>query len=216
MDDTLVDWSGAIERAVEAALLALGLSGEPLASRSLHDEIRGYTWRHRGGAVVGRVHWRLLMEPGEPIARAFPGCRLGVRREAAASFRGAMAPSLFPEVIPALDALAAFPLGVLSNNPMARPVLKKLGILDRFECVVSPDEPFRKPHLDAFRTACSGLGQAPPGVAFAGAGLENDVEAALQAGLHPVIWVDRFADAAMPLPPAALRASALLDVVSAL
>lgn len=141
IDDCLVDWSDAIQAAVANALAVLNLSSEPLAARSLGEEITSYTWRMREGRVVERAHWRLFFEPGEPIDRAFPGYPPSMRREAARMFHAALKPALFADVLPSLSALSSRPLGVLSNSSLARVTLRRLGVLDRFAVVAIAEDP---------------------------------------------------------------------------
>ena len=211
MDDTLVDWSHAISTAVGNAVDVLGLSGERLASRSLHEEICAYTWRFRDGLVVGRAHGRLYLEPGVAIDRAFPDRPAALRRQAAHRFRDALVPSLHPDVLPALDALRDVPAAVLSNNALARVTLQRLGIFNRFLAVTIPDDPYRKPHGEAFAQGCRLLGFPSGDVAFVGSGIANDIEGAMSAGLSPVIWVDRFRDR-YPAPPPSTRIQSLREL----
>lgn len=211
IDDCLVDWSDAIQAAVANALAVLNLSSEPLAARSLGEEITSYTWHMREGRVVERAHWRLFFEPGEPIDRAFPGYPPSMRREAARMFHAALKPALFADVLPSLSALSSRPLGVLSNSSLARVTLRRLGVLDRFAVVAIAEDPHRKPHKDAFARACGVLGLPPGDVAFVGSSLANDVESAVNAGHAPVFWIDRFSER-RPVPRGATRIRSLSDL----
>jgi putative hydrolase of the HAD superfamily len=215
LDDTLLDWPSAIDRAIEAGLSAAGLPREPLTRDSLWDEVRGYTWERRGGLVVDRAHWKLLFEPQVPWQRAFP---LEVKAAVAAGakrFREALDPQLFEDAVATLDELAAhWPLAMLSNAPNAKHTLGKLGLLDRFVSVTLADDPYRKPHPRAFEDACLAAGVAPARAAYVGDSFANDVEGALNAGLRAV-WVDRHADG-HAVPPGVVRVERLAGLAGVL
>jgi putative hydrolase of the HAD superfamily len=216
LDDTLTDWPAALDRALTAGMDALGVPGEPLARRSLWDEITAYTWARRGEMVVDRAYWKLLFEPQVPWERAFPLEPRAAVKAAAAAFRAALEPLPFAEAAPVLDLLAAqgLALGVLSNNPMAAYILKQNGLGPRFRAVVSPDEPYRKPHPQAFISACEAMGAPTAACAYVGDSYQNDVEGAHAAGLTPV-WVDRTGDG-YAVPAGAHRITALAELPAAL
>jgi putative hydrolase of the HAD superfamily len=208
MDDTLTDWPSALERAISEGLAALGIPDEPLARRSVWDEVRAYTWVRRDGLVVDRAHWKLLLEPQVPWERAFPLEPKAEVKRAAARFRELLDPQPFADAEETLDALAGrHLLGVLSNSPFAAPTLKRFGLARRFRAIVSPDDPFRKPHPRAYADACQALGVEHGEAVYVGDSFANDVEGALAAGLCPV-WVDRFADG-YPLPEGVRRVTSL-------
>ncbi len=216
LDDTLTDWPAALAIALDAGLDALGLGGELLARSSAWDEIVGYTHVLRGGLVVDRAYWRLLFEPQVPFERAFPLESREAVKAAAAAFRAALNPAPFAETATALDALQAsgVRMGVLSNNPMAAFILRQHGLASRFKAVVSPDDPYKKPHPRAFNDACDAIGEKPSLSAYVGDSYLNDVEGAHAAGLT-AIWLDRAGDG-YPLPPAALRVTSLAELVALL
>ncbi len=208
MDDTLTDWPAAIDRAAGPALASVGLDGDALALRSLWEEIRGYTWRIEHGRVVDRGHWRLLFEPQEPFDRAFPDWPRERRKRAAATFReGLEPPPLFPDALPALDQLGQrFTLGVISNSPFARMTLSRLGVVDRFASIFMCDDPFRKPHPQAFADGCRAAGVAAADAAFVGDSFSADIEGGLVAGFARLFWLDRYeSDANPPLPAVRVR-----------
>jgi putative hydrolase of the HAD superfamily len=101
---------------------------------------------------------------------------------------------LFPDVVPALDALAASHRhAVLSNSSEAyqRRKLRRLGIGDRFETVLCSDDlGHAKPAPEAFHAACRALGLPPHAVAYVGDRSDTDAVAATEAGLRG-IWLDR-------------------------
>jgi putative hydrolase of the HAD superfamily len=93
---------------------------------------------------------------------------------------------VFPDVAPALDALAAagVRLGVVSNwdARLAR-VLEGLGLAGRFATViVSADVGVEKPHTAIFEAAAEQLGCDPAGLVHVGDSVREDVEGAIAAG----------------------------------
>jgi putative hydrolase of the HAD superfamily len=101
---------------------------------------------------------------------------------------------LFPDVLPALDALAASHRhAVLSNSSLRIQdgKLRVLGVRDRFEAVLCAAElGVSKPAAEAFHAACDALGLLPHQVAYVGDHPEIDGRGAADAGLLSV-WIDR-------------------------
>jgi len=101
--------------------------------------------------------------------------------------------SLFADVLPCLDALGEHQLGIVSNGnaQQQRHKLSRLGILDRFACVVvSEDCGWAKPDPRIFARACE-LGHAHlPNVVHVGDRWDIDALGAARAGLRAV-WLDR-------------------------
>ncbi|MFN0094531.1 MAG: HAD family hydrolase, partial [Dehalococcoidia bacterium] len=215
LDDTLVDWPAAIDAATWRALAVVGLPRDVLAFRSLWEEIREYTWRVRAGRVMDRAHWRLMYEPQVPWERAFPDWTKSMRGAAVRAFREALQPGLFADALPALDALRGQKLAILSNNPAAKVAVQRLGLGGRFAAVVHPDDPFRKPHREAFAMTASALGVDLAGLAHCGDSLAMDVEGALAAGVGQVVWVDRW-DRAGDASPGAERVTSLAGLAALL
>ncbi|MEV0640315.1 HAD family hydrolase [Streptomyces sp. NPDC050619] len=102
--------------------------------------------------------------------------------------------ALFPDVLPALDALASSHRhAVLSNSSIhvQDRKLRLLGVHDRFEAVLCAAElGFSKPDARAFLAACDALELAPHQVAYVGDHPEIDGRGAADAGLLSV-WIDR-------------------------
>jgi putative hydrolase of the HAD superfamily len=102
--------------------------------------------------------------------------------------------TLFPDALPALDALAASHRhAVLSNSSIhvQEHKLRVLGIRDRFETVVCAAElGVSKPEARAFHAVCEALELAPRQVAYVGDHPEIDGRGAAEAGLLSV-WIDR-------------------------
>ena len=101
--------------------------------------------------------------------------------------------SLYPDTAPCLEALSAYPLGVITNGDGAqqRQKLEQMGIADRFDSVViSGDVGVAKPQREIFDRGAEELGLAPNELLFIGDNPENDVRGARQAGWH-AIWLNR-------------------------
>lgn len=109
--------------------------------------------------------------------------------------------ALFPDVLPALDALRDVPLGIISNgqDEQQRGKLGATGILPRFSVVVvSSEAGAAKPSPDIFATACRRGGVSPSECIHVGDRLTHDALAASAAGLRGV-WLAR--DMAVPPDP---------------
>ncbi|MGY0491558.1 HAD family hydrolase [Streptomyces sp. WG-D5] len=102
--------------------------------------------------------------------------------------------ALFPDTVPALDALAAgYRHAVLSNSSLHNQdrKLRALGVRDRFEAVLCAAElGVAKPEAAAFHAVCEELGLAPHEVAYVGDQPDTDARGAVDAGLSG-IWLDR-------------------------
>jgi putative hydrolase of the HAD superfamily len=121
---------------------------------------------------------------------------------------------LFADVLPSLDALRRFPLGVITNGIHAQQVdkLRRTGILDRFRVVlVSEAVGHAKPAPQIFAQACAQLGCTPNDCIFVGDDWGNDVEGARAAGMTP-IWLNRHGATAPDGAPV-VRISTLSELV---
>lgn len=102
--------------------------------------------------------------------------------------------SLFPDAVPALDALAGeYRHAVLSNSAFAHQdrKLRTLGVRDRFEVLLCAAElGVSKPDAAAFHAACESLALRPEEVAYVGNEPDIDARGAADAGLFG-IWLDR-------------------------
>ncbi|MEU9154747.1 HAD family hydrolase [Streptomyces sp. NPDC048417] len=195
VDDTLFDYTSADREGMRAHLAAEGLLAR---------------WESAEAALV---RWREVTD--EQWARfsagevSFEGQRLDRVRvfldreltddEAGAWFRRyrthyEAAWTLFPDVLPALDALAASHRhAVLSNSSLhvQDHKLRTLGVHDRFEAILCAAElGVSKPAAAAFLAACEALELAPHQVAYVGDHPEIDGRGAADAGLLSV-WLDR-------------------------
>lgn len=195
VDDTLFDYTGADRagslRHIEAeGLLAAYDSADAALERwtAVMDEqfarfLAGELgfWEHRRERARGFL--------GKPLADAEADAWFG--RYIAyyeAEWR------LFPDAVPALDALAdGYRHGVLSNSSAVNQErkLRTLGIRDRFEVLVCADEiGCAKPDAGAFHAACEAMGVPPWETAYVGDRRDFDAQAADAAGLCG-IWLDR-------------------------
>lgn len=196
IDDTLFDYTGA-----DAAGLARQLEAERIAERygpparalALWREITDRHWA-RFAAGVGT-----FQEQRQDRVREFLGRPGMTADEADAWFDRYVehykaAWTVFPDVVPALDTLAAdYRHGVLSNSSTANqdPKLRHLGLRDRFEVLVCAVElGISKPEAGAFLAACAALRLPPGEVAYVGDQPEIDARGARDAGLLAV-WLDR-------------------------
>ncbi|MGW7423832.1 HAD family hydrolase [Streptomyces sp. NPDC054813] len=195
VDDTLFDYTSADREGMRAHLAAEGLlTGRESAEAALvrWREITDEQWaRFSAGEVsfegqrLDRVRVFLGKELTDDEADAW-FCRYRAHYEAAWA--------LFPDVVPALDALAAgYRHAVLSNSSLhvQDHKLRTLGVHDRFETILCAAElGVSKPEAGAFLAACAALELAPHQVAYVGDHPEIDGRGAADAGLLSV-WLDR-------------------------
>lgn len=196
IDDTLFDYTGAdaagLSRKLEEERIA-GRYGTPVQALALWREITDRHWARFAageGTFQGQRRERVREFLGEP----------GMSEEAADAWleqyieHYKAAWTVFPDVVPALDALAEdYRHGVLSNSSTANqdPKLRDLGLRDRFEVLVCAVElGISKPEAGAFLAACEALGLPPGEVAYVGDQPEIDARGARDAGLL-AIWLDR-------------------------
>ncbi|MDI6850462.1 MAG: HAD family hydrolase [bacterium] len=97
----------------------------------------------------------------------------------------------FPDAVETLFKLKSlgFRLAIISNidNEIIEPVLKKLGIYDIFEVIVTSEElGFGKPNIKIFEETLKRLGISPKDAIFIGDSYANDVEGAKKAGMDAV------------------------------
>lgn len=127
--------------------------------------------------------------------------------------------SLFPDVLPVLDALAASHRhAVLSNSSLHLQdrKLRVLGVHDRFEVILCAAElGVSKPEAGAFLAACEALALPPAQVAYVGDHPEIDGRGAAEAGLLSV-WIDRGGAYATLDPPVGPRRIASLGELPAI
>ena len=101
--------------------------------------------------------------------------------------------SLYPDVLPCLEALSAYPLGVITNGDgnQQRQKLQRTGIAEYFTSVViSGDIGVAKPQREIFDRSAQELGLSPSELLFIGDNPHADVLGAIQAGWQ-CIWLNR-------------------------
>lgn len=200
IDDTLFDYTGADTAGLAAHLADEGLEaryGSPAEALALW---RRLTERHWDRFAAGRVTFREQRRDRVRDFLELPGLSGPEADEwfdrYVAHYQAAW--TLFPDAVPALDALAAgYRHGVLSNSSLANqdPKLRRLGLRERFEVLVCAAElGVSKPAAEAFLRACEALGLPPGEVVYVGDQPEIDARGARDAGLTAV-WLDRRGDA---------------------
>ena len=101
--------------------------------------------------------------------------------------------SLYPDVLPCLEALSAYPLGMITNGDgkQQRQKLQRTGIAEYFTSVViSGDIGVAKPEREIFDRSAQELGISPRELLFIGDNPQADVLGAIQAGWQ-CIWLNR-------------------------
>jgi phosphoglycolate phosphatase len=104
--------------------------------------------------------------------------------------------SFYPGVISTLDALAEFPMAVLTNKPAkpARKILDALGAADRFKMIVGGDSmPTKKPDPEGLWAIIEGCQQSRDRTLMVGDGVP-DVQAAQRAGVRSAAILDGIGD----------------------
>lgn len=100
----------------------------------------------------------------------------------------------FPDVVPALDELAAsgYELGIISNfEPWLQTLLAELDLLDYFShLIISGNVGVEKPHPRIFELALSLAGTEASRSAHVGDSVPSDVEGAREVGITPIL-IDR-------------------------
>ncbi|MGW3731129.1 HAD family hydrolase [Streptomyces sp. NPDC000851] len=195
VDDTLFDYTTADRAGMGAHLAAEGLlDGYDSVEQAL-AHWRQVTDRQWARFAAGEVSFE---EQRRDRVRVFLGEDLS-DAEAEAWFERYLghyeaAWALFPDVLPALDALAASHRhAVLSNSSLhvQDRKLRVLGVRDRFEAVLCAAElGVSKPEAGAFLAVCEALALPPHLVAYVGDHPEIDGRGAADAGLLSV-WIDR-------------------------
>ncbi|MYU03922.1 HAD-IA family hydrolase [Streptomyces sp. SID8366] len=195
VDDTLFDYTSADRSGMRAHLVAEGLLGRHDTVEDALGRWREITERQWARYAAGECGFQ---EQRRDRVRVFLGTELD-DAEADAWFQRYVghyeaAWGLFPDVLPALEALAhTHRHAVLSNSSLVAQEhkLRALGLLDRFEAVLCAAElGVSKPRPGAFLAACAALDLAPHEVAYVGDHPEIDGRGAAEAGLLSV-WIDR-------------------------
>ncbi|MER5728577.1 HAD family hydrolase [Streptomyces sp. NPDC002138] len=196
VDDTLFDYTGADTAGLRVHLEREGIAGRYGAPHEALALWRAHTDRHWARFAAGETDFQ---EQRRDRVRDFLGQPALSGAEADAWFARYVehyqaAWTVFPDVVPVLDALArSHRHGVLSNSSLVNqdPKLRRLGLRERFEVLVCAVElGVSKPEAGAFLAACEALDLAPEEVAYVGDHPEIDGRGARDAGLVAV-WLDR-------------------------
>jgi putative hydrolase of the HAD superfamily len=105
---------------------------------------------------------------------------------------------LFPDVLPCLEALSRFKLGIITNGKSSeqRAKIRALNLEERFgQVIVSSEVGIAKPEAAIFLKACADLELAPERALYVGDNKVVDYQAAQAAGLSSV-WLNRKAGSA--------------------
>ncbi|MCU0264600.1 MAG: HAD family hydrolase [Actinomycetia bacterium] len=192
VDGTLVDHDSAQRRALLGHLADLGEVADEAAWRRWRDLEELHYARYLAGELT-------FVEQRRERARAMTG---GLRTDAEcdAWFAGYLAGfeaswTLFDDVLPALDALAAdgLLLGAFSNvaGDFTRRKLAAVGLLDRFAVALGDDDVgAAKPDPQVFWTVCARLDVPVQRAVHVGDRFDKDAAGARDAGLLGV-WLDR-------------------------
>jgi putative hydrolase of the HAD superfamily len=201
VDDTIFDYAGADRTGMRNHLRHEGLPGWcDTVERALGH------WEE-----LTRLHWARFAAgecdfQGQRRDRVRDFLRLPLSDEQADAYfqrhvtHYEAAWALFPDTVPALDALAGYRHAVLSNSALSHQdrKLRTLGVRDRFEALLCAVElGVSKPEPAAFHAACAALGLEPREVAYVGNEPDIDARGAADAGLLGV-WLDRSAVGGRP------------------
>ncbi|MEG8277830.1 HAD family hydrolase [Streptomyces sp. AHA2] len=206
VDDTLFDYTSADRIGMRAHLLAEGLLDDYGTAEQALEHWRDITDRQWARFAAGEATFEAQRRDR---VRVFLDREL-TDDEADAWFQRYIthyeaAWSLFPDVLPVLDALSATHRhAVLSNSSLhvQDRKLRALGVHDRFESILCAAElGVSKPEAGAFLAACEALALPPQEVAYVGDHPEIDGRGAADAGLLSV-WIDRGGRYATIDPPA--------------
>lgn len=186
---TLLDLPDPVPR-LRAALAAAGYPHpEERVRAALRAEIAHYRAHHDRGRDDASL--RGLREECAAVLRDGLGGDAPPPRELAPLLVGALRFRLFPDVLPALDALAAagVRLAVVSNwDCTLGCVLAGLGVADRFGAIAaSAVVGASKPDPAIFRAALAAIGVAPEKALHCGDLADRDVEGARRAGVRAVL-----------------------------
>jgi putative hydrolase of the HAD superfamily len=191
IDDTLVDHTSAVAAGLIALRAEAGVASEP--ARFLDEwtaAMREYFPRYLRGELTyeeqRRARLRQTIDPKLSERDADELFQHYFRAYQAAW-------SLFPDVLPCLEALSAHTLGIISNGNGVeqREKLARTNLSDRFQLVIiSGDCGHAKPATEIFHLACHDAAHRQQDAVYVGDLYETDAVGARAAGLAGV-WLDR-------------------------
>ncbi len=154
-------------------------------------------WAHEGPfEATEEASFRRLVELDQLVfdRLGYPDLPESFFRDVDQAFRQKSAFTVFPDVIPALDAMqaAGLRLGVVSNWGWAAPeLLQTLELARHFEVMsISARVGYQKPHRAIFEHALELLEVGPESAIHVGDDPEADVMGARRVGIEPVL-IDR-------------------------
>jgi putative hydrolase of the HAD superfamily len=196
LDNTLLDHDGAEDVAARAFCAAhaqvLGASGAAFVERW-----RALTAKHFDRYLAGEISH--VQQRRARLAELFGDSGLVLSEQELdtrfalylTAYRAHWRP--YDDVVDALDALGAHPLGVITNGDATqqREKLQHLGLSERFAIVLTPDVcGAAKPSPHIFLEAARLAGCAPATCVYVGDHPDTDARAARAAGMRGV-WLDR-------------------------
>lgn len=191
LDDTLIDDSAATRSAVVRlhGSIKASMSPEEFANR-WSGALRRHFNRYLAGEISFQDQRRARVR--EAVDSSLPD-EVADRIFAVYQETYEAGWSLFSDVLPCLDSLSSFRLGLITNGQgnQQRKKLMRTSLLDRFECVLISEEcGCAKPDPTIFLRACAAVGEHPGNSVYVGDRYDIDAQAARTAGLHG-IWLDR-------------------------
>lgn len=99
----------------------------------------------------------------------------------------------YDDVIPCLQELTGYKLGIISNGDLEQQSLKleRLGIKNYFVSIITAGEVgIAKPNIKLFEIACSRVNESPKDCYYIGDDLKTDIFPSREIGMHG-IWLNR-------------------------
>jgi putative hydrolase of the HAD superfamily len=200
LDDTLLDYSGGVDRSWSEACAACCLPAgiDPVALVGTIAETRRWFWddpaRHRRERVNMLGAWQHIVEFAlERLGRPAPELALAVARDYASRRRAVM--RLFPDSVACLTELRrrGMPMALVTNGDASqqRDKIERHDLARFFDTIVIEGEfGAGKPDEAVYRHALQALGMTPGEALMVGDHIEFDVGAPQRLGLTGV-WMDR-------------------------
>ncbi|WP_296707273.1 HAD family hydrolase [Rhodoblastus sp.] len=191
LDDTLLDHGKAMRQAVDHVHAAFRLAA---SLDEFHRNWSDASERHYSRYLAGEISFAEQRRARVRDAVG-QGLSVGAVDEILGQFIAEYERRwiLFDDVLPCLQSLSGFRLGLLSNGAAReqRRKLASLGLLSCFEIVLTSEEAgAAKPDAAIFLRACEALGVAPAEAIYVGDRCDLDAVAARRAGLDGV-WLNR-------------------------
>lgn len=209
LDDTLVDWWTATERAIAAIADAVVLE-------RLQAHCRRFYWERRPGTddIEHRNTWKLHDRRHDDWPIALADLTAAEVVAMIGRFDATLSVELFPDTAATLDRLTGHRhLAVLSNNQRLPREAARLGLDRWFDVMVAAPPHASKPAPDPFLDVAARLGVAPERCAYVGDSVRVDVLGSRNAGMVPV-WFNVWGDAWPGRPSDVIEINRLSDLVA--